>query len=260
MCTVVILRRPGHPWPLLFAANRDELTSRLWKPPGRHWPNRPDVVAGLDQEAGGSWLGLNYPGLLAGVLNRRGSLGPKSGKRSRGELVLEALDHAEAAAAATALADLDASAYRSFNLVVADAERAFWLCNRGGDGGSVEVFEFPPGLSMLTAHDRNDRSSPRIARHLPRFEQAPVPDPERGDWSAWQGLLASRVFDAEEGPQEAMTVVTSGDFETTSSALIALPSLPEDLDAPPRHPIWLFAPGRPDLVDFAPVTLQPLAA
>jgi hypothetical protein len=49
MCSVVILRRPDHPrWPLLLAANRDELGTRQTLAPARHWPDRPDVVAGLD--------------------------------------------------------------------------------------------------------------------------------------------------------------------------------------------------------------------
>jgi uncharacterized protein with NRDE domain len=105
MCTLVILRRPGHHWPVIVGANRDEMTSRPWRGPGRHWPDRPEVVAGQDLEAGGSWLGVNDHGLVAGVLNRPGALGPAPGRRSRGELVLEALDHADADAAATALAD-----------------------------------------------------------------------------------------------------------------------------------------------------------
>ncbi len=132
MCTVVLLRRPQAPWPLLLAANRDELQSRPWRPPARHWPDRPDVVAGLDVQAGGSWLGVNDDGVVAAVLNRVGSLGPAAGKRSRGELVLEALDHADAAAAAQALVDLDPEAYRPFNLLIADARDAFWLRHAGG--------------------------------------------------------------------------------------------------------------------------------
>ena len=106
MCTLVMLRRPGHPWPLLLAANRDEMHDRPSAPPARHWEDRPDVVAGLDLLGGGSWLGINDHGLVAAVMNREGSLGPAEGKRSRGELVLEALDHAEAGEAARALADL----------------------------------------------------------------------------------------------------------------------------------------------------------
>src|SRR3546814_3923115 len=72
-----------------------------------------------------------FRSVVAAILNRRGSLGPAPGKRSRGELVLEALDHADALTAAEALAELDPRAYRSFNLVVADNRDAYWLCNRG---------------------------------------------------------------------------------------------------------------------------------
>ena len=51
-----------------LAANRDEMADRPWHPPGRHWPERPQVVAGQDQLAGGSWLGLNDAGVVAAVL------------------------------------------------------------------------------------------------------------------------------------------------------------------------------------------------
>src|SRR6266481_1460273 len=84
MCTLVILRRPEHRWPVLIGANRDEMIDRPSQPPGRHWPDRAEVVAGLDLLAGGSWLGLNDWGVAAAVLNRQGSLGPATGLRRRG--------------------------------------------------------------------------------------------------------------------------------------------------------------------------------
>src|SRR3546814_2463721 len=87
----------------------------LFRSPGRHWPDRPQVVAGIDRLAGGSWLGVNDDGVVAAVLNREGTLGPAPGLRSRGELVLEALDHADAAAAAAALGALNPDAYRSLD-------------------------------------------------------------------------------------------------------------------------------------------------
>ena len=62
MCTIVLLRSPGQAWPLLVAANRDEMLTREALPPGRHWPDQPDVVAGRDLVAGGTWLGLNDQG------------------------------------------------------------------------------------------------------------------------------------------------------------------------------------------------------
>src|SRR6202030_2470467 len=137
MCTLVILRRPGHRWPVLIGANRDEMIDRASKPPGRHWPDRPELVAGRDLLAGGSWLGINDWGVAAAVLNRHGSLGPAPDRRSRGELVLEALDHADAAAAARALAQLNPAAYRTFNLIVADNRDGFWL--RHADTGPGEL-------------------------------------------------------------------------------------------------------------------------
>jgi len=250
MCTVVILRRPGHDWPLLFAANRDEMAARPWLPPGRHWPDRPRVVAGRDSLAGGTWLGLSDLGLIAGVLNRPGSLGPAPGLRSRGELPLEALEHATARDAAEALVHVEPTSYRTFNLVVADAAVAFWV--RSGDDGSahgVAATPVPDGLSMITAHDMNDDASARIRRYRPLFEAAAVPDPERGDWSAWQALLASRLTDA--GPEGAMTIVTAGGFGTISSSLLALPRRGRD-DVKPR---FLFAAGRPDRAPFTAVSL-----
>lgn len=260
MCTAVILRRPGHGWPLILAGNRDEMRDRPWRAPGRHWPDRPEVVAGMDELSGGSWLGVNDWGLLAAVLNRRGSLGPDARKRSRGELVLEALDHAEAGRAADALADLDPEAYRSFNLIVADAREAYWIrhpgeegANGAGGGSGLSVRPVPEGVSMITASDMNDFASARIRRHLPAFRDAPAPDPDTGDWGAWQELLAARARTGEPGDESAMTVETDFGFETVSSALVALPAPPRTLEDPPRPPIFLFSPGAPDRHAFREV-------
>jgi uncharacterized protein with NRDE domain len=133
MCTVVLLRRPGHDWPLIIAANRDEMADRPSAAPSRHWPDRDNVTAGLDKLAGGTWIGVNDDGVVAAALNRVGGLGPHPEFRSRGELPLEALDHAEAKVAAEALSNLEPGAYRPFNLIVADAFDAFWLRGTGQD-------------------------------------------------------------------------------------------------------------------------------
>lgn len=241
MCTVVILRRPLHPWPLLIAANRDEMRDRPWSPPARHWDDRPHVIAGQDTLAGGTWLGLNDDRLFACILNRRGSLGPKPGKRSRGELPLEALDHAEAGAAADALSHLDMRAYRAFNMVVADAREAYWIAGEE-EPERVRVEEIPTGLSMLTAGDLNAADSPRIRRYRPLFLAAETPDPDASNWSDWQLLLASRAAEDGAGPGGAMTIERSDGFGTVSAALVALPA-PGRLGTAPR---LLFCPGPPD--------------
>lgn len=250
MCTLVLLVRPGHDWPLILGANRDEMTDRPWLGPGRHWPDRADVIAGRDSLAGGTWLGLNDYGVVAGILNRPESLGPREGFRSRGELPLEALDHADAADAAEALGGVDPSAYRSFNLVIADNRDAFWL-SATENATRVAVERVPAGISMLTAHDLNERSSPRIRTYRPRFVDAAEPDPAAGDWKAWQRLFESRLYDPDDGPRGAMTIVTDKGFGTVSSSLIALPGV-ENADA---EPVWLFASGRPGEVPWAEIEL-----
>lgn len=255
MCTVVILRRPGHLWPVLIAANRDEMRDRPWSPPARHWPDRAEVVAGRDELAGGSWLGINDDGVVAAIMNRPGSLGPAPGARSRGELVLEALDHADAADAAAALSHLDPNAYRPFNMLIADNRDAYFLRGEGEESSHVAAEALEPGLAMITSHDPNDRSSERIRLYLPRFEAARVPDPDAGDWADWERLLASRETTAEGGPPSAMNITTDFGFGTISSSLIALPA-PHPAGS---RPIWRFAAGPPDRAPFEAVDLKPLA-
>ncbi|HIJ37330.1 MAG TPA: hypothetical protein HPP80_00410 [Rhodospirillaceae bacterium] len=238
MCTVVVLRRPNHPWPLLLGANRDEMIDRPWRPPARHWPDRPNVIAGQDQLAGGSWLGVNDEGLVAAILNRMGTLGPEQGKRSRGELVLDALDHADAEDAARALSQLDPRAYRPFNMIIADNRDAFWL---RADGQGVHLTALAEGLSMVTAFELNDRIDPRIANFLPRFETARPPEPDQDDWQSWQQLLGCTAS-AQDQSEAGLCFQLENGFGTRSSALIALPGL-ETAGAPP---ILLFAAGPPD--------------
>src|SRR5580693_694603 len=202
MCTLVILRRPGHRWPVLIGANRDEMIDRPWEPPGRHWPDRPEVVAGLDRLAGGSWLGVNDWGVAAAVLNRHGSLGPAPGQRSRGELVLEALDHPDAVAAAEALSHLDPRAYRTFNLIVADNRDGFWL--RQADTGHIEIRPLKDGLSIIAAGEVDDLRTRRLELAAPLFRAATPPEPDRDDWREWEGLLSNDESPPGEPPEAAL--------------------------------------------------------
>ncbi len=237
MCTVILLRRPGADWPLLLAANRDERLDRSWQPPAEYWPG---LIGGRDRLAGGTWMAMNRHGVVCAVLNRVGSLGPDPSRRSRGDLPLIALEESSAEAAATRVAGLDAGQWRPFNLVLADAATAWFLPGLGA-GHPVPV-ALPEGVSMVTAHPPNDLTSPRTARHLPRFQAAAPPAPP--DWRDWPALLA----DATGATAEALNVPPIGGFGTVCSSLLALGA-----QRSARH--WLFAPGPPDRVAFAPIPL-----
>jgi uncharacterized protein with NRDE domain len=234
MCTVVVLVRPGHAYPLMLAANRDEHMKRPWDPPAAYWPDQPDVVAGRDRTGGGTWMGVNRAGVVAAILNRAGTLGPILGKRSRGELPLRALRHKTAQTAAAAITRIDGGEWRDFNMVVADRDGAVFI--RGLGAGHPAAEPLPEGVSMITAYDPNDPHSPKVVRHLPRLRAALPVAPD--NWGAWRAILSDRSGDV--GDQ--INVVPRGDFGTVCSAFVSIPA------AGPLT--WLFAPGPPHAAAF----------
>ena len=223
----------------MLAANRDERLDRAWDPPGAYWPEQPGVTAGRDRLGGGTWMGVNATGLVAAILNRPGSLGPEAGKRSRGELPLLALSFSTAVDAAAAMTGLDGTAYRSFNMVIADRAAVWFVRNLGTDRPTAT--RMSPGLHMVTAHDPDDLGSPRVARHLPQFAAAAVPEPP--DWTDWARLLGN-----DEGARKAALAVPPTDgFGTVSASLFGLPRV--------GPAVWQFARGRAGRAPFEPVAL-----
>lgn len=249
MCTLIILRRPNHSWPLILAANRDEMLNRSSLPPARHWTDRPEVIAGRDELAGGTWLGINDYGVSAAILNRTGSLGPTINKRTRGELVLEALDHSDAKSAAEALENIQSSTYRSFNLIISDNTNSYWLRSVGTN--PVTKVIIPDGLSMITSGELNDMKSPRIPNFLDKFKKATPPNLDANNWLAWQNLLSIQYYSHQTVSHEAMCIVTKEGYGTVSSSLIALPSK----EKRNQKPVWLFSDGPPSEVIYKKVNL-----
>lgn len=225
---------------MMLAANRDERLHRPWDPPAEWWPDRPGVVAGRDRLGEGTWMGLNRHHMVAVVLNRRGSLGPAPGKRSRGELPLLALENRFASAAASAIAALDAGAWRSFNMVVADATgAAYWL--RGLGSRHPEQMPLADGFHMITSSDPNDMTRKRVVRHLPRFRSAPPP--ETDDYTAWRTLITDRSGAGDE----QLHVVPRDGYGTVCSSVLGL--------ARQEAPVWLFTASS-DAASFKHVDLS----
>jgi len=247
MCTVLVLLRPQDRWPLLVATNRDERLDRAFDPPGRWWPEAPEITAWRDRESGGSWLGVNEHGVVATVVNHLDELGPAPGKRSRGEVVLHALRSADAPAAIAALRALDATLYRGFTLLVADRAHGFACVNAGG---ALRVVALGPGHHMLTPEGYDAAGTPRYDAHGAAFAAAAVPQPEREDWASWIALLQHE--DAAD-PHQAMTVVTDRGFGTVASTLIAVP-------AGEGSPLVRYADGPPTRAAFRPVAPRGVVA
>jgi transport and Golgi organization protein 2 len=126
MCTLVLLHRRDEL--VAVSGNRNELLSR----PASGPRIENGVLAPRDELAKGSWLGLNRHGLFACVTNRHGAMVDPS-RRSRGLLVLEALQATSARGLRQALGELRGDRHNGFHLVYADLEDAFVTWSDGVD-------------------------------------------------------------------------------------------------------------------------------
>jgi uncharacterized protein with NRDE domain len=133
-------------FPIVLLANRDESFERAAAPmawwPGPQPGAAPDLLAGTDLSAGGTWLGLSPSGRLALVTNVREPGRTLPGSPSRGALVTQWLRGAHGPLDVTALQGLGMVPRNGFNLLVMDlqgraanagadtAVQARWLSNR----------------------------------------------------------------------------------------------------------------------------------
>jgi len=131
MCTLLLAWQVDPARPLIVAANRDEFRARPTAA-AHFWPEAPQLLAGRDLQAGGTWLGVTRQGRFAALTNvREPGVASAPEAPSRGRLVAEFLRGTMAPGAY--LAGLDAGAYAGFNLVVGDMDALWYLSNRTGD-------------------------------------------------------------------------------------------------------------------------------
>ncbi len=63
MCLILVAWQAHPRYPLVVAANRDEWFARPAEA-ARFWSDAPDLLAGRDTSAGGTWLGLTRRGAI----------------------------------------------------------------------------------------------------------------------------------------------------------------------------------------------------
>lgn len=91
MCILFIAVDVHPDYPLIVCANRDEFHHRPTAP-ALFWPPQYRILAGKDLEAGGTWLGVSIEGQFAALTNIRAPEHHQDDMRSRGDLVLTALE------------------------------------------------------------------------------------------------------------------------------------------------------------------------
>lgn len=217
MCLIVIGWRVHPDYPLVVAANRDEFYARPSTTIGR-WADAPNVIGGLDLEAGGTWLGITDSGRFAAVTNVR-EPGAAKGALSRGALTRNFLTSRQPAG--DYAAQLDYTQYSGFNLLLADGESLTYCSNRDGAARTL-----PPGVyglsnhlldspwpKLLAARRRFSAALPQLPDTRAFFElladQEIVPDqelPSTGVSLEWERLLSAIFVKSESYGTRASTV------------------------------------------------------
>ncbi|GIW99672.1 MAG: hypothetical protein KatS3mg111_3005 [Pirellulaceae bacterium] len=239
MCILALLYRLVPESPILVAANREEYYDRPSSPPSIQ-SGKPRVLCGVDQRAGGTWLGVNQHGMFVGLTNRRSTVDP-IGARSRGLLAREVLRCSSARAAVDkAVEELMTHRYEGLNLVVCDAESG-WVIHSDEDH---EVVPLEEGLNIISGQNLNDPRDERVqlAHRLLTLQMLDSPVKFLA--------VASRVFARAPTPPGRPSMVIRGhDYGTVSSTLLAL-------SPKPRNAIFQYANGSPDKTkyeDYSPM-------
>lgn len=169
MCIIFLAlnQHPDHR--VLLLANRDEFYDRPTAA-AHYWEDFPDILAGRDLVAGGTWLGVTRQGSFAAVTNYRDPLAPK-GIASRGDLVADFLKSDQPADDYAEQARARAHEFSGFNLIVGEpVEAGFdvrYISNRSDRAVKLEAGSYGLSNHLLdTAWPKVELGKARFARLL----------------------------------------------------------------------------------------------
>jgi uncharacterized protein with NRDE domain len=236
MCLVLLVWRVHPQYPCLLAANRDELHARPTAPAG-WWPDRPQILAGRDLEAGGTWLGVTRRGRFAALTNYRdpdrrrvAAQEPAAQEAaalvaptpSRGTLVTAMLESGASVTECLAYLEGVGGTFNGFNLIFSDGERLGIYESVPGSGR-----ELGPGIYGLSNH-LLDTPWPKVRNAKNRLEESllqitdtapllallrddrPAPDeelPQTGIRLEWERLLSSAFVRAPDYGTRCSTII-----------------------------------------------------
>ena len=199
MCLILAAWRTVPGYPLVVAANRDEFHGRPASL-AQFWKDDPDILAGRDLQAMGTWMGVTRGGRFAAVTNYRGAREP-SAPHSRGALVTGFLK-SNASTAAAYIRDVQTGAkqYSGFNLLATDGQEFWWISNR--DSGPRQLQPGIYGLGNLLL------DSPEVEAAKQRFREAIAPAPAV---EVLFGVLTeARIVDSQYGTRCSTVTMFNG--------------------------------------------------
>ncbi len=165
MCLLVISWQINERIPLALAGNRDEFHKRPTEP-AHFWKDKPNIFAGRDIEAGGTWAGVSRNGNFAALTNIRNPALISKKPLSRGRLVSDFLEtNLEPDSYLQALLP-NLTGYSGFNLLVGNQNSLFYLENL-----THQMKQLPPGNYGMS-NGLLDTPWPKLLNAKDKFEQA----------------------------------------------------------------------------------------
>lgn len=224
MCLIIVAYNAHPDFPLVLAANRDEMYRRPTRP-AQFWPNYPSILAGQDLEQGGSWLGVDKYGRIAAVTNHRDSTEEKNGITSRGLLVSEYLQNSHSSINYLEQCISRTKNFDGFNLLLGDINALYFFSSREkqyqqlqagvvgiSNGGFDEAWpKVEQGKQQMSILIKNNRFHSHEAL-LAMLADNRLPDdeslPDTGIGLEWERILAPVFIRAKEYGTRASTVLT----------------------------------------------------
>jgi uncharacterized protein with NRDE domain len=146
MCLVLFAYKVHPIYKLIVAANRDEFYQRPTAPV-HYWEDDPEILAGRDLEKLGTWMGVTKSGRFAALTNYRDPKEVTEGKRSRGELVANALQYKGDINGYMQSLVSHNDWYPGYNLLAGDGDELYYYSNVG-----QELIKVAPGIYGVSNH------------------------------------------------------------------------------------------------------------
>lgn len=129
MCLIVFANNFLDDYKLVFAANRDEFYERPSEQ-AEFWNEYPDLLAGKDLQAGGTWVGITKQGRFAAITNFRDLKNHKNDAPSRGNLTLDFLINDISPEEYYNKLKLSLNNFNGFNLLLGNADELYYFSNK----------------------------------------------------------------------------------------------------------------------------------
>ncbi len=142
MCLITFSYKTHPRYKLIVAANRDEFYERPTRK-AQFWTNEqlPDILAGKDMKANGTWMGISKKGKWGALTNYRDPSNIKENAPTRGNLVLDFLKSEMDENSYLENVQKKAQDYNGFNLLIGSYDSLYHFSNE-----TNAITEIEPGI------------------------------------------------------------------------------------------------------------------